>query len=213
MSLNLTREFLNFALATGSQWVMYLLLFCSIISFAVIIDRLIFFQKSKGHFGEFIEGLTDRLNSNESIESTKAWCSAQKTLEASVAAVGLEKARQSPQAAEESMNAVMISARTKLERGIIILGTLGNNTPFIGLFGTIIGIMKAFHALAQTENAGPELVMSSIAESLSATAMGIFVAVPAVIAYNFFNRAVKKKLANSNATASIILTHIGSKNG
>lgn len=213
MHLNLTQEFLKFALAAGAQWVMYLLIFCSILNLGVIIDRLLFFQKIRGDFGEFIKNLTDRLNSKEPLESTKAWCSGQKMLEASVAAVGLEKATVSTRASEESMNAVMIAAKTKMEKGIIILGTLGNNTPFIGLFGTIIGIMQAFHALSQTENSGPELVMSSIAEALAATAVGILVAVPAVISYNFFNRAVKKKMANSDTTARVILTHIGSQDG
>jgi biopolymer transport protein ExbB len=213
MGINLTQEFLKFALAAGVQWVMYLLIFCSILNLAVIVDRIIFFQKMRGDFAEFIQSLTDRLNSKEPLENTKAWCSGQKMLEASVAAVGLEKSVDSTRAAEESMNAVMIAAKTKLEKGIIILGTLGNNTPFIGLFGTIIGIMQAFHALSQAENSGPELVMSAIAEALAATAVGILVAVPAVIGYNFFNRAVKKKMANSDATARIILTHIGPKNG
>lgn len=211
--MNLTQEFLKFALATGAQWVMYVLIFCSILNLAVIIDRIVFFQRLRGDFSDFIKNLTDRLNSKEPLESTKAWCSGQKMLEASVAAVGLEKSAISERAAEESMNAVMIAAKTKLEKGIIILGTLGNNTPFIGLFGTIIGIMQAFHALSQGENAGPELVMSSIAEALAATAVGILVAVPAVIGYNFFNRAVKKKMANSDTTARIVLTHIGSANG
>lgn len=71
-----------------------------------------------------------------------------------------------------------------------ILGTIGNVTPFIGLFGTVIGIMRAFHDLSLSSGGGPAVVASGIAEALVATAMGLFVAVPAVIFYNYFVRKV-----------------------
>lgn len=208
--MNLTQEFLKFALATGAQWVMYLLILCSIVNVAIIIDRIIFFQRMQGDFAEFIKNLTDRLNSSEPVEQTSAWCSGQKMLEANVAAVGLERSQDNLRAAEESMNATMIAAKTKLEKGTVILGTLGSNTPFVGLFGTIIGIIEAFHALSTSANPGPEVIMSSISEALVATALGILVAIPAVVSYNFFNRAIKKKMANSDATSRIIMTHLGS---
>lgn len=209
--MNLTQEFLKFALATGAQWVMYLLIICSVVNVAIIIDRILFFQKFKGDFAEFVKALTERLNSKESLESTSAWCSGQNTLEASVAAVGLERASDNIKAAEESMNATMIAAKTRLEKGTVILATLGSNTPFLGLFGTIIGIIEAFHALSTAANPGPEVIMASISEALVATALGILVAIPAVVSYNFFNRAIKKKMANSDATSRIVLTHIGLK--
>lgn len=208
--MNLTQQFLKFALATGAQWVMYLLIICSIINVAIIIDRIIFFQKMRGDFAEFIKSLTDRLNSSEPVDQTSAWCSGQKMLEANVAAVGLERSRDNLRAAEESMNATMIAAKTKLEKGTVVLGTLGSNTPFVGLFGTIIGIIEAFHALSTSANPGPEVIMASISEALVATALGILVAIPAVVSYNFFNRAIKKKMANSDATSRIIMTHLGS---
>ena len=172
--MNLTQEFLKFALATGAQWVMYLLILCSIVNVAIIIDRVIFFQKMRGDFGDFIKSLTERLNSSEPVEQTAAWCSGQKMLEANVAAVGLERSKDNLRAAEESMNATMIAAKTRLE------------------------------------NPGPEVIMASISEALVATALGILVAIPAVVSYNFFNRSIKKKMANSDATSRIVMTHLGS---
>jgi biopolymer transport protein ExbB len=207
--MNVTQEFLKIALATGAQWVMYLLILCSILNVAIIIDRIISLQKTRGDFGEFIKNLTERLNSSEPIEQTSAWCSGHKMLEANVAAIGLMRAKDSLKAAEESMNATMIAAKTKLEKGTVVLGTLGSNTPFIGLFGTIIGIIEAFHALSTAANPGPEVIMSSISEALVATALGILVAIPAVVSYNFFNRSIKKKIANSDATSRIVMTHLG----
>lgn len=207
--MNLTQGFLKFALATGAQWVMVILILCSILCVAVIFERILYFQKFKGNFPTFIEKLSEKLAKKESFETIAAWCSGQTLLEAHIAAVGLQKARQGARIAEESMYANLVAAKTQLEKNTVILGTLGNNTPFIGLFGTIIGIIGAFHSLSVVSGQRPEAMMSSIAEALVATGLGLFVAIPAVVSFNITNRAVKKKLANAQSTASIILTHIG----
>jgi len=207
--MNLTQGFLKFALATGPQWIMIILILCSILSISIIFERILYFQKFKGDFSKFIALLSQKLAKNEPFDKISAWCSGQTLLESHIAAEGLERASQGVRVAEESMYANIVAAKTQLEKNTVILGTLGNNTPFVGLLGTIIGIIRAFHALSLSTGQHPEAVMSSIAEALVATALGIFVAIPAVVAYNFTNRAIKKKLANADATASIILTHIG----
>lgn len=206
--MSITEQFLKIALF-GAEWVMYVLIACSVISITIIVERLVYLLKMRGDFGEFVEGLTARLNSADPLDKTSAWCAGHNMLEANVAAVGLERSTDSIRSAEEAMNATMISARTKMDRGLTVLGTLGNNTPFIGLFGTIIGIIQAFHALSTNKGAGPEVVMASISEALVATAIGLFVAIPAVMSYNFFLRTIKTRMANSEATASIIVTYLG----
>lgn len=206
--MNLTQGFLNFALATGAQWVMVVLLLCSVLSITIIVERILYFQKFHGNFSKFIQILSQKFTQHEQHDKIAAWCSGQTLLEARVAAAGLEKSNAGACAAEESMYANMIAAKVQLERGTVILGTLGNNTPFIGLFGTIIGIIQAFHALSLETGQNPEALMAAISEALVATALGILVAIPAVIAYNFINRSIKKKLSNADATASIVLTHM-----
>lgn len=206
--MNLTQGFLNFALATGAQWVMIILILCSILSLTIIVERVLYFQKFRGDFSKFIQILSQKFANHESHEKIAAWCSGQSLLEARVAAAGLERTNAGACAAEESMYAHMVAAKVQLEKGTVILGTLGNNTPFIGLFGTIIGIIQAFHALSVESGQRPEALMAAISEALVATALGILVAIPAVIAYNFINRSIKKKLANADATASIVLTHL-----
>lgn len=212
--MSITELFLGFALY-GAEWVMYVLVACSVISVTIIIERIVYFQKLKGDFGLFVTELSERLNAPEdSLEKTAAWCAGQNMLEAQVAAVGLEGSEKPLKAAEDSMMATMISARTKMDKGLTILGTLGNNTPFIGLFGTIIGIVQAFNALAGNDAQGPEVVMAAIAEALVATAVGLMVAIPAVIGYNMFLRAAKTKIANSETVARIVATYLGrSKSG
>jgi len=78
----------------------------------------------------------------------------------------------------------------RMQRYLDILGTIGNVTPFIGLFGTVLGIIRAFHDLSLATGGGPSVVANGIAEALVATAMGLFVAVPAVIAYNLFVKKI-----------------------
>lgn len=82
----------------------------------------------------------------------------------------------------------------KLERGLVLLATLGAVSPFIGLFGTVVGIIRAFSALSVNEAASYTNVMSGIAEALVSTAAGILVAIPAVMFYNYFIKQIKLAL-------------------
>jgi biopolymer transport protein ExbB len=109
--------------------------------------------------------------------------------------------------------------RIKLEKRLAYLATVGNNAPFIGLFGTVIGIVEAFKALSQAQVAtdavqaakqslAPAAVMGSISEALVATAIGIAVAIPAVAANNYFQRATRRVLANTEALSKVLLAHM-----
>src|SRR5690606_30719130 len=108
---------------------------------------------------------------------------------------GLRLAPRGPAAAEKGMQSAIAAERKALEARLAYLGTLGNNAPFVGLFGTVIGVILAFEELGQAGAAGTgasqvasAAVMSAIAEALVATAVGIGVALPAVAAYNYFQR-------------------------
>jgi biopolymer transport protein ExbB len=85
-----------------------------------------------------------------------------------------------------------------LEKRLVILGTLGNNAPFIGLLGTVLGVIRAFHDLGASAGQGPEVVMQGISEALVATAVGILVALPCVAFYNFFQKRVKDTLVDAD---------------
>ncbi len=87
-----------------------------------------------------------------------------------------------------------LELKLSLEKRLGILATFGNNAPFIGLLGTVLGIIKAFHDLGTAKEFGVKVVMAGISEALVATAMGLFVAIPSVIAYNYFVRRIKKDL-------------------
>ena len=140
--------------------------------------------------------------------------------EAAVVVAGLLEADRGPRAADEAMKGAAALQRMKLEKRLAYLATLGNNAPFIGLFGTVIGIVQAFEALGRQDTSAasmaaaaatvtaPAEVMAAIAEALVATAVGIGVAIPAVAAYNYFNRQAKSILANTEALSRLLIAHL-----
>ncbi len=85
--------------------------------------------------------------------------------------------------------------RVHLERNLTMLASIGSNAPFIGLFGTVLGIIRAFHELSGDLTGGADVVMGAISEALVATAVGIFVAIPALWAYNGFMRKTEQLFA------------------
>ena len=110
---------------------------------------------------------------------------------------------------EDSLSVALSQERLNLEKPITILGTLGNNAPFVGLFGTVLGIIHAFHSLAENIKSGPAVVMAGISEALVATALGLFVAIPAVAAYNYFVKHIKKIMVDSENVARLaVSTHM-----
>jgi biopolymer transport protein ExbB/TolQ len=96
---------------------------------------------------------------------------------------------------DRAFNSWSAEKRSHLEKGLTSLATLGNNTPFIGLFGTVLGIIQAFGAMAHSTG-GSNTVMAAIAEALIATAIGLFVAIPAVMAFNYYNRWIKDMMTH-----------------
>jgi len=95
-----------------------------------------------------------------------------------------------PEAIDRVVLAYTREERLKLEKGLSVLATLGSNAPFIGLFGTVLGIIRAFAYLGS--QSGSSAVMSGVSQALYATALGLFVAIPAIIAFNVFTQSVKK---------------------
>jgi biopolymer transport protein ExbB/TolQ len=126
-----------------------------------------------------------------------------------VAAAGLDHYDRGSEAAGEAMAGAKARLRIDMERNLGVLGTLGNNAPFIGLFGTVLGIIKAFADLSRNSGGGAGAVMAGISEALVATAVGLMVAIPAVIGFNFFQGKVRKSLARVDAIAHLVLASFG----
>ena len=109
---------------------------------------------------------------------------------------------------EKQLDVALVSRKTRMERGIVFLGTVGANAPFVGLFGTVLGVIKAFRDLSIDSEAGAQAVMSGISEALVATAVGLMVAIPAVVAYNYLSRQVKAVMSRSDSLNEQVLLRL-----
>jgi biopolymer transport protein ExbB len=205
--MRLSDRLLAFSLI-GSEWVLWLLVILSVLSVAVMIERGLTLASSLRNFDELTKGLLARLGAGD-------WRGARELIgppsspEARVGLIGIDELPRGRGAALEAMASAKARERLRLERNLGILGTLGNNTPFIGLFGTVLGIIKAFHDLSKTQQAGSgnaATVMAGISEALVATAVGLLVAIPAVIAFNALQGKVRRTLGRVDAMAHLILS-------
>jgi len=174
----------------GSTWVMYLLLALSVASIAVMVERWWFFRKRGTGGEEVCDALIDLLAQGDRTEA-EGLLRRHESLEAEVLLASLRWAQGGPDALSAGIDGEMTKRRRELESGMTLLGTLGNNAPFVGLLGTVIGVIVAFADLADGQNkVQMDKVMGGIAEALIATGVGLFVAIPAVVAFNIFQKKI-----------------------
>jgi biopolymer transport protein ExbB len=189
----------------GAGWVLWLLLALSVLSVAVMIERAGYFARRRMSkvFPELI-----RLCQQGDLAKGAQLAHGSDAMEAEVVRVAAGLAPEGQEAVEKAVASTIDRRRLEYEQGLFILGTLGNNAPFIGLFGTVLGIIRAFADLAAANHSGAggtaSSVMGGISEALVATAVGLLVAIPAVLAFNIFQRLLKRVVGRSNALGNAI---------
>ena len=208
MGFNLVSKLLVIT-SLGSEWVLWVLIFLSVVSLGVIVERAIFYSRIRINFPDFSQIITQKLIDDD-VKGIKDICQSSPAIESQTILRGLRYTEKGVGAMEQGMTGFLNGEKQKLDHGLIILGTLGSNAPFIGLFGTVIGIIQAFSDLATHPAGGPSVVMAGISEALISTAVGLIVAIPAIIAFNGYSRVVKRKISNSEAMKSLIIAHFSS---
>jgi biopolymer transport protein ExbB len=202
----LTRQLLSVTLSSA-EWVLWLLAVLSVLSIAVMLERALYFSS---HGLGTTDDLGVRLARGE-LDAVRAALKGKKGMEAAVIRDALDSAGKGPDAVEEVIAAGVAREKPQYERFLSFLGTLGSNAPFIGLFGTVLGIIKAFHDLGQTGAKGSAIqqtVMAGISEALVATAVGLAVAIPAVVGYNVLTRALKTIMGRTTALGHALVGHL-----
>jgi biopolymer transport protein ExbB/TolQ len=185
----LVDRLLKVALA-GSTWVLWLLLALSVLSFTAMLERWLFFRRHRDDIPALRARLARALSTRD-IRAAKKVLDASPSIEARVLSAALAWERGGPAAVSDAVESELGAARKELDRGTNLLGTLGTNAPFVGLFGTVLGVIEAFHQLsAGAAKAAMGNVMGGIAEALVATGVGLFVALPAVVAYNVAQKRI-----------------------
>ena len=204
----LTHKLLT-TLTANAEWVLWLLAVLSVLSIAVMLERSIYFGTHRMPNPENV--LLDLVKGDYA--AVKKAVADTRGMEAAILREGLEWMAKGPDSVEEVINATMARERPRYERFLSFLGTLGANAPFIGLFGTVLGIIKAFHDLGASVTKGSQMqqtVMAGISEALVATAVGLAVAIPAVVAYNVLTRQLKTVTASATALGHALVGHLRS---
>jgi biopolymer transport protein ExbB/TolQ len=202
--MDLTRAFVDFA-QLGANWVLWLLIVLSIISVGVMIDRGLWFRNRDTDTDRFTRELRGAFERGE-LERLQAKYINDPAIPIQVGLRGIAERDRGPDAVAEAMHGERARWRRNADRNLIILGTLGNNVPFVGLFGTVLGVISAFQHLAVKSATSESETLSTIAGALTATAIGLMVAIPAVIAYNFFGRKVRVMMGGADEVAHTVLS-------
>ena len=181
----------------GGDWVIWALGLASIAAVAAIYDRYQLLRAEAEALAKLRKPLLAAL-ADDDMDAARRALHAHPGSAARALTEALDHLPRGAEAAGDHLAAALSDERRRLEYRLLLLGTLGNNAPFVGLFGTVLGVIKAFHDLA-TSGAGPEVVMAGLSEALVATAVGLLVALPCVFAYNALNKRVRDLVGETEA--------------
>jgi biopolymer transport protein ExbB/TolQ len=185
-------------------WALYVLLGASILSITVICFKLVeFWVKSKVTREAFVHKLIEKIK-KDNLDEAINFCDSVNSPMALVSKAGIIAFKENEGNIDEAMEREIMIQTVKLERLTSILGTLGSISVYIGLFGTVLGIIKAFHDISKVGSGGIAVVIGGVSEALVATAAGLFVAIPAVVAFNFFTKSIDKFIVNMEYCVSAV---------
>lgn len=212
--MDLQEAFLQLALL-GANWVLWILVLLSVASVAIVIERALFFRGIANRDTMLLKPIAERM-SDDDLEGAASLVKKEGSPGARMLAAMLEVADRGARSARAVVEGNRAAEKLRLERNLGFLGTVGSNAPFIGLFGTVLEILRVFHLLGEqgvTTGEDASAIMSGISEALVATAIGLLVAIPAVIAYNAFQRRVKRFLSEADALTGMAVSQLSEHHG
>lgn len=204
--MNLSSAFVDFA-QLGADWVLWVLIGLSVVSVGVMIDRYLWLRQRDTNTELFLREVRGAFARDE-LERLQTKYKDDLSIPVHVALRGIAERDNGPDAVAEAMHAERARWRKGADRNLMLLGTLGNNVPFIGLFGTVLGVINAFQNLTMKTQEAEAQTLGAIAEALVATAVGLLVAIPAVIAFNTFTRKIKLIMGSADEVAHSVLSII-----
>ncbi|MFA5149404.1 MAG: MotA/TolQ/ExbB proton channel family protein [Candidatus Omnitrophota bacterium] len=183
----------------------YILLACSVLSLAIIIERYVYYRRrSRIKKVDFMLEVSRELGKGD-VKKALEVCKKTDTPFSSVVYSGLNLHGHNEMLISNTMEREITVETMKLEKYTSVVGTIGSTSVYIGLFGTVLGIIRAFHDISMSGSGGISVVISGISESLACTAMGLCVAVPAVIAYNYFTKKIDNFISDMELCASEVM--------
>jgi biopolymer transport protein ExbB/TolQ len=204
-----------FQLISNGGITMYVLILCSILSIAIIIERILYYHRrsavKREDFMTDIKNQLDRDNPRHAVSMSIGMCKDAGTPFANVVYAGLHAYSRGEKELSSNMERAIVIETNMLSRFTTIVGTIGSVAVYIGLFGTVLGIIRAFHDISKAGSGGISVVINGISEALICTAAGLCVAVPAVIAYNYFIKRIDGFVTDMELCASETLDFISGK--
>jgi biopolymer transport protein ExbB/TolQ len=207
--LSLIQTFLRLA-QLGAEWVMWLLLGLGFIAAVLFLERLYLYMSTRVNVTRLARELSKLLELGR-VDEARALVQSGRAIEERVSADALSLYSDGADAVEEIAQASMIRERQRYERSLSYFGTVGSNAPFIGLLGTVIGVILAFAELGRNPKGGLEVVGPGISEALVATCVGLVVAIPSLISFNWLKGQLKHRLSNADFLSRIIVTQLKRK--
>jgi len=192
-----------------AEWVLWLLILLSLISIGVMIERWSFYRR-RAIDVDFIARALARALERGDMEAAAKTLEGHDSLETNAVLSGLRAYERGPESVEDLITGAIGREKARYERRLQFLATMASNAPYIGLFGTVLGIIRAFRDLSTNIAEASTAVMAGIAEALVATAIGLLVAIPAVIAYNWFKARVKTSTTDCEMLARLVLSNLKS---
>jgi biopolymer transport protein ExbB len=202
--------FIQLLTGTGGSWVIYLLFGLSVLALAVIIERSIIVNRQFLYQVKMLPVLMEKLEEEDPQSILKTLKT--DSIPYRIAHELLDHASKGVLSLERHLETRLSLEKRYLENHMIVLGTLGNNAPFIGLLGTVLGVIRAFHDLGAAAGQGPEAVMQGISEALVATAVGILVALPCVAFYNSLQKRIRDTLVDADRFGKQLIAILESEN-
>lgn len=192
-----------------AQWVLWVLIALSLASVAVMAERFAFFRKHAIDV-DLVRHRLSKLLANGDLHGAAKYLEGYDSLETNTVLFGIRDYAKGPEAVETLLAAAARKERARYERRLSFLATVASNAPFIGLFGTVLGIIRAFQDLSANMASASGAVMAGIAEALIATAVGLLVAVPALVVYNILKSRVKNHANDGNLLAATLMAWLKS---
>ncbi|MDX2180814.1 MAG: MotA/TolQ/ExbB proton channel family protein [Bryobacteraceae bacterium] len=195
--------------------VVVILFIMSAWSIGVMIDRLMLYSAAKSQSRLFAPKVAGALREGKLDEAIKIADSYKKSHLAKVVVAGLQEfsahqksndiSGEEIEASKRALERAEAIVQAEMKRGVSSLATIGSTGPFIGLFGTVVGIINAFKGISQEKSTGLGAVAGGISEALVATAIGLFVAIPAVMMYNYFTNKIEAfNIEMGNSSSELI---------
>jgi biopolymer transport protein ExbB len=191
--------------------ILYLMGFLSLVSVAIMIERFFALKKISSQSSGMAQGFKNVI-ANQNLDEIQKLSEDSMSLEGRALGYGMVFVKNHGSSGlDELFNSFKAVEKPALEKNLTVLGTIASNAPYVGLLGTVMGIMKAFNDLANSPGQGNEVVMAGIAHALVSTAIGLAVAIPAVVAFNYFQKQVGQVLANIDAARDLCLAYTKSR--